>query len=586
MSKASTPGKPPEAELKALFWKFKSTWRTVAVFTAVVNILMLAPAIYMLQVYDRVLSSRNVTTLVMITLILVGLYLLLALIEWTRGRIVVRVGEQADAVMKDRVFDAAFERSLLGSGGSAGQSITDFITLRQFTTGPGLFAFMDAPWFPVYLAVIFAFDWRMGVLSSIGAVILVVLAWVNERTSKKPLSEANQSANRASLLMTNQFRNAEVIEAMGMLGPLRNRWGRLHDQTMGLQTQASDVAGLIGSSTKGLRLLIQSGVLGYGAYLVLLGDLTPGMMIAASILVGRALAPVDMLINVWKQFANARSAYERLDSLLKAHAVRPERLSLPAPKGVLTVQGAMTAPPGTKVLSVRGVTFELQPGHVLGLIGPSGSGKSSLARLLIGVWSCAQGQVRLDGADIYQWSKADLGAHIGYLPQDIELFAGTIAENIARFSQGDNDAAVVEAARIAGVHELILSQPNGYDTQLGDQGNGLSGGQKQRVGLARALFGYPKLVVLDEPNSNLDDAGQAALANALRGMQARGSTIVVITHSTAILSVTTHLALMNQGQLSLFGPTAEVMQKINAASAQRAASPPAAAVSISPAAGG
>lgn len=583
MSQASPPGKPPVAELKALFWKFKSTWRTVAVFTAVVNILMLAPAIYMLQVYDRVLSSRNVTTLVMITLILVGLYLLLALIEWTRGRIVVRVGEQADAVMKDRVFDAAFERSLLGGGGSAGQSITDFITLRQFTTGPGLFAFMDAPWFPVYLAVIFAFDWRMGVLSSIGALILVVLAWVNERTSKKPLSEANQSAHRASLLMTNQFRNAEVIEAMGMLGPLRNRWARLHGETMGLQTQASDIAGLIGSSTKGLRLLIQSGVLGYGAYLVLLGDLTPGMMIAASILVGRALAPVDMLINVWKQFANARSAYERLNRLLNTHAVRPERMSLPAPKGVLTVQGAMTAPPGTKVLSVRGVTFELQPGQVLGLIGPSGSGKSSLARLLIGVWPCAQGQVRLDGADIYQWSKEDLGPHIGYLPQDIELFAGTIAENIARFSQG-NDAAVVEAAQIAGVHELILSQPNGYDTQLGDQGSGLSGGQKQRVGLARALFGYPKLVVLDEPNSNLDDAGQAALAKALRAMQARGSTIVVITHSTAILSVTTHLGLMNQGQLSLFGPTAEVMQKINAASAQRAG-PGAAVVPISPAAG-
>ncbi len=583
MSQALPPGQQPKAELKALFWKFKSTWRTVAIFTAVVNILMLTPAIYMLQVYDRVLSSRNVTTLIMITLILVGLYALLALIEWVRGRIVVRVGEQADAVMKDRVFDAAFERSLLGSGGSAGQSITDFITLRQFTTGPGLFAFMDAPWFPVYLAVIFGFDWRMGVLSTIGALILVVLAWVNERSSKQPLGEANQAANRASQLMTNQFRNAEVIEALGMLDRLRGRWARLHGETLALQTQASDVAGIIGSSTKGLRLLIQSGVLGYGAYLVLLGDLTPGMMIAASILVGRALAPVDMLINVWKQFSGARSAYERLDTLLNTHGVRVEPMRLPAPKGVLAVQNAMAAPPGSKVLSVRGVNFELQPGQVLGLIGPSGSGKSSLARLLIGVWPCAQGQVRLDGANIYQWNKQELGPHIGYLPQDIELFAGTIAENIARFTQG-NDSAVVEAAQIAGVHELILSQPNGYDTKLGDQGNGLSGGQKQRVGLARALFGYPKLVVLDEPNSNLDDAGQAALANALRAMQSKGSTIVVITHSTAILSVTTHLGVMNQGQLSLYGPTAEVMQKINAA-AQRPAPAISPAAPISPASG-
>lgn len=560
-------GQAPENELKALFWHFKGAWRSVAVFTAIVNMLMLAPAIYMLQVYDRVLSSRNEFTLIMITVIIIGLYALLAVLEWVRGRIVVRVGQQADEMMKDRVFDAAFQQSLNGANSvSAGQSITDFITLRQFTTGQGLFAFLDAPWFPVYLAVIFAFDWRMGVFSSLGALILIILAWANESMSKRPLTDANNSAQRASQVMTNQFRNAEVIEAMGMLGVLRSRWSRLHANTLQHQTQASDVAGVITSSTKGMRLLIQSGVLGYGAYLVLLGDLTPGMMIAASILVGRALAPVDMLINVWKQFSGTRMAYERLSKLLEQHKMRPKGTQLPAPKGIVQVQGAVAAPPGTSLAVVRGVSFDLQPQQILGLIGPSGSGKSSLARLLIGIWPCAQGQVRLDGADVYLWSKQELGPHIGYLPQDIELFAGTIAENIARFAEGD-DAAVVEAAQIAGVHELILAQPQGYDTRLGDQGNGLSGGQKQRVGLARALYGNPRLIVLDEPNSNLDDAGQMALARALKTMQARGATIVVITHNTAILSVTTHLALLNQGQLGLFGPTHEVMEKLRAANA-------------------
>lgn len=551
----------PQNELVALLKTFKPTLRTVAVFSAVINILMLTPAIYMLQVYDRVLSSRNITTLVMLTLMVIGLYLLLALMEWVRSQVVVRVAERADGLMNQRVFDAAFAQSLSGSPANAGQAMTDFTSLRQFATGPGLFAFMDAPWFPVYLAVIFAFDWRLGIFAAVAAAILIAVAWANERVTRAPLSEANRAANQSSQVMTNQFRNSEVIEAMGMLPSLRRRWQQIHYKMMGEQRGASSSAAGFSAASKALRLAMQSGILGLGAWLVITGDVSPGMMIAASILMGRALAPVDALIGVWRQFSGVRSAYERLTGLLGTFAARKPGMSLPAPKGDLSVEGVMVVPPGSRSPAVRGVSFGVAAGDVLGIIGPSGSGKSSLARALVGIWPTVQGKVRLDGADVFQWNKDELGPYVGFLPQDIEIFAGSIADNISRFEGADAEK-VVAAAKMTGVHEMILQMPKGYDTLLGEGGGGLSGGQRQRIALARAVYGMPSLVVLDEPNSNLDEMGQQALASALQELKQAGKTVVVITHNRAILGVTTHLALLREGVLQQFGPTAEVMRSL------------------------
>lgn len=559
----------PRNEIKAVLLMFKSTWRSVAVFSAVINILYLAPAIYMLQVYDRVLSSRNDYTLLMLTALVVGLYVLMALVEWVRSLVIVRVSEQVDTQMNDRVYSAAFAQSLQGSGVSAGQSMNDFTTLRQFTTGPGLFAFMDAPWFPVYLAVIFAFDWRLGVFATVGAAVLTILAWVNERVTRKPLAEANTAGQKASQMMTNQFRNAESIEAMGMLPALRRRWYALHQVLLKEQRNASESSAGVLAFSKGSRLALQSGILGLGALLVIMGDITPGMMIAASILLGRALAPVDAVIAVWRQFSGVRIAYTRLTELLERHPAREPGMALPKPKGVVSVENAVGLPPTAKAAVIKGVSFSLKPGDVLGVIGPSGAGKSTLVRMLVGIWPAVQGKVRLDGADVYQWNKDELGPSLGYLPQDIELFAGSIAENIARFGE-PNPPEVVAAAQLAGVHELILQTPQGYDTVLGEQGGGLSGGQKQRIALARALYQMPSLVVLDEPNSNLDDVGQAALAKAIISLREASKTVVVVTHSRTILSVTTHMAVMKEGVLLNFGPTREVMATLAAAAKPKA----------------
>lgn len=552
------PAAQPKNEIKALLATFGSTWRTVAAFSAVSNLLMLAPAIYMLQVYDRVLASRNEYTLLMLTALVIGLYALMGLVEWVRSLVIVRVADQIDAAMNQRVFNAAFEQSLRGSGANAGQAISDFTTLRQFSTGPGLFAFMDAPWFPVYLAVIYMFDWRLGVFATVGALVLIMVAWTNERLTRQPLDEANKAANQASQMMTNQFRNSEVIESMGMLPALRKRWYGVHALMMKEQRQASESGAATGSTSKALRLGMQSGVLGLGALLVISGDITPGMMIAASILLGRALAPVDALIGVSRQFSSVRAAYQRLDELLRQFAQRVPGMSLPAPKGQVSFEGVVGMAPGGQVPVVKGVSFTVSPGDVLGIIGPSGSGKSTLARLMVGVWPAVQGKVRLDGADVYQWNKDELGPSLGYLPQDIELFSGSISDNIARFG-GDDPAGVVAAAQMAGVHELILQQPKGYDTVLGEQGGGLSGGQKQRIALARAVFGDPALIVLDEPNSNLDDVGQQALAAAVARLKNAGRTVVVITHSKTILAETTHIAVMKDGMLQSYGKTAEVL---------------------------
>ncbi|NMM37928.1 MAG: type I secretion system permease/ATPase [Glaciimonas sp.] len=561
--------KIPQNEIMQALTSFKGVFRTIGVFSAIINLMMLVPSIYMLQVYDRVLASRNEITLLMLTLIMLVAYLFMSVLEFVRSFILVRLAAKMDMQLNTRVYTAAFEQNLKQGGGNAGQALMDLTSIRQFMTGNALFAFFDAPWFPLYLLVIYFFNVWLGLLATFGTIVLVVLAYVNERVSHKPLAEANTMAIASSTMATNNLRNAEVIESMGMLPSLQGRWFKLHTKFLRLQAEASEKAGIVGAFTKFTRISLQSLVLGLGALLVIQGKITPGMMIAGSILMGRALSPVEQLIGVWKQFAGMRSSYERLTKLLEANPAREAGMALPKPLGALSIEGVTAAPPGSKVAVLNGLTFAIAPGDVLGVIGPSGAGKSTLARLMVGVWPAAVGTVRLDGADIYRWNKDQLGPHVGYLPQDIELFAGTVSENIARFGEIDAEQVIVSAKR-AGVHDMILHFPQGYDTRLGEGGAGLSGGQKQRIGLARAMYGDPSFIVLDEPNSNLDDIGEQALVEAITDLRERGKTIVLITHRTSIIGITSKLLLLRDGAARMFGLRDDVLAALAQANAEKA----------------
>lgn len=526
-----------------------------------INVIGLVPAIYMLQIYDRVLMSRNETTLLMLTVILIGFYIMQGMLELARSKLLIRVGAQLDMKLNDRVFVAAFERNLKRAGGNAGQSLGDLTNVRQFLTGNGLFAFFDAPWAPIYIAVIFLLSPWLGLFALVAALVLFALAWLTEVSTRKPLAEANQVAISANNYATNNLRNAEVIEAMGMLGNLKRRWMEKQLKFLALQNEASEKAAAISATTSATRVAVQSLVLGIGALLVIEGSVTPGGMIAASILLGKALGPVQMAIGVWKQLLSARTAYHRLEDLLQSHPQREKGMDLPKQQGNLLVEGVTAGAPGTQGLILKQVGFVVPAGEIVGVIGPSASGKSTLARLLVGVWPAMAGKVRLDGADVFTWNKEQLGPSVGYLPQDIELFEGTIAENIARFGEVDSEQ-VVEAAKLAGVHDMILRFPNGYDTQIGEGGAGLSGGQRQRIGLARAMYGTPSFVVLDEPNSNLDEHGEAALVSAVQALKQRGTTVLLITHRTSILSVVDKLLVLAEGAVQFFGPRDQVLQAL------------------------
>ncbi len=539
----------------------------VALFTAVINVLMLAPALYMLQVYDRVLSSRNEMTLLMLSLMALGVFAFMGLLEWLRSQVVIRLGTRMDMNLNPRVFEAAYEASLAGHRGAAGQMLADLTALRQFATGQALFAFFDAPWFPVYLLVMFLFSPWLGLMALLGAVLLTLLAWVNERLTQAPFAEAGQLSQQAGLEASANLRNAEVIEAMGMLAAVRQRWARLHHGFLARQNLGSERTAAVTALTKTVRLALQSLVLGLGAWLAIEQLITPGMMIAGSILMARVLAPLDQLIGAWRQWSGARLAYQRLSELLRAQPPRPAGMRLPAPLGKLTLEQVGATQPGSSRLCLNNLGFELPAGESLGIIGPSGSGKSTLARLLVGAVVPASGKVRLDGADLRVWDRGALGQHIGYLPQDVQLFAGSIADNIARLGAVDAQQ-VVAAAQLAGVHDMILKLPGGYDTLLGEGGLGLSGGQRQRIGLARALYGLPALIVLDEPNSNLDEAGEQALVEAIARLREHKRTLILITHKSSLLAGLDNLLMLKGGQLQAFGPTARVLQD-----AQRAARP-------------
>jgi ATP-binding cassette subfamily C exporter for protease/lipase len=560
----------PDNEILVALYGYKKIFKAVGIFTACINLLLLVPSIYMLEVYDRVLTSRNEMTLIMLTLMIIGLYLIYAALDAIRTYTVIEMGKKIDAELNQRTYTAAYEQNLRLKGASAGQALNDLSTIRQFVTGPSLFAFFDAPWFPFYLAVIFAFNFWLGLFSTICTTILIVVAIVNEKITHEPLGKANALAVQSSNIASNNLRQAEVLESMGMLPALRARWFELHSQFLEWQAVASQRAAAMGAVTKFMRTLMQSLTLGFAAYLVLQNSLSPGMMIAATILLGKALSPVESVINIWRQWRGVVSSYERLEKLLAENQPRVAGMSLERPAGFLEMDQVYAAPPGMNEPVIKGVTFKIEPGDVLGVIGPSASGKSTLGRVAVGIWPGVPNCARIDGADVYRWNKDELGPAIGYMPQDIELFPGTVSENIARFGEFES-ADVIAAAKTAGVHDMVLRFPQGYDTKIGEGGVGLSGGQKQRLALARALYGNPSLVVLDEPNSNLDDAGELALIKAILELRQRKAAVMIITHRNSILQVTTKLLLMREGSVALFGTTEQVLEALQQSQAAAAA---------------
>ena len=559
-----------ENSLQAALKACKGSFISVGIFSFFVNALMLVPTFYMLQVYGRVMTSGSIPTLVMLTIIMTLLVATMGALELVRSRIMVRVSTQLDVLLSRSVYRASFKRAL-DSGGmdASAQPLNDLTGLRQFMTGNGLFAFFDAPWLPIYIAVMFMFHPWYGWVAIGSAIILLILAALNEKMTGKALAEANKENLGASLYTSKNLRNAEVIESMGMLNTLIHRWSGRQKNVLMLQSVASDKGGAIAAISKTFRMLIQSLILGLGAYLAINHEISAGLVIAGSVLLGRALAPIDLIIGSWKGFISARSQYNRLNEILDKQKAEPDRMSLPAPEGHVNVENIIVSPPGSRTPVIKGVSFAVPAGMVVGVIGPSASGKSTLARALLGIWVPQHGVVRLDGADISSWDKSELGPHIGYLPQDIELFEGSISENIARFSEVDAEKVVL-AAKTAGVHEMILQLADGYDTVIGSDGANLSGGQRQRIGLARAIYGTPKLIILDEPNSNLDEVGEKALALAIQQLKAAGSTVFVITHRTNILTQLDRLLVMNNGTISMYGPREQVMAELSKQHAQKA----------------
>jgi ATP-binding cassette, subfamily C, bacterial EexD len=530
------------------------------VFSAAVNLLMLVPIIYMLQVYDRVISSGSLSTLSMLTLLMVFLLLAMGGFEWVRARILISASNKLEHTLRERVFNAVFVKALMTGNPSSAQALNDLSSLRQFLTGNGLFAFFDAPWFPIYVALMFLFHPLFGIMAILAGIVMVVLAVINEAVTTKRLQNANNEANWVNAQVSGSLRNAEVIAAMGMTSDLRRRQEERSDEVLLLQTDASRSAAVLTSISKTFRLVVQSLILGVGAWLAVRQEISPGMMIAGSLLLGRALAPIDILVGSWKGFSLARGQYERLGTLLEQVPAQDPPMALPAPVGNLTAEQVVVAPPGSRNPVVKGVSFQLSAGEALGIVGPSASGKSSLARALLGIWPVLNGKVRLDGADISAWDREALGPYLGYLPQDIELFEGSISENICRFGESDPER-IVEAAKLAGVHDLILRLPQGYDTIIGN-GGALSGGQRQRIGLARAVYGNPRFIVLDEPNSNLDDQGEKELVAALNRIKANGCTVVVITHRTMVLQCVDKILVMKDGVAVKFGARDQILTEL------------------------
>jgi ATP-binding cassette subfamily C exporter for protease/lipase len=556
-------------ELRAAVAATAPLLRRAAFFALVGALLVLMPSWYMLEVYDRVVGSRSHTTLAMLTVLVVGAYVVMEVLDWAAASVLHEAGLSFERRLAPRVFDACFAASLrrLPAGGL--QPLQDLQALRDFFPGPALRSAVELPVAAVFLAVVFAIHPLLGWVTLLGAIVQAAVAWTNERGTHQPMVGANRAAREAQLYADASLRNAQVIESMGMLPDIHRRWMERQREYLALQATASDRGGTWQAASRFVQTTMASALLGLAAWLVLRGELVDagGLMIVASILGGRVLAPLVALISQWRTVVTARDAWQRLAQLLAAVPARPSAMPLPAPSGRFAAENLVVAVPGSNLPVLKGVSFALQPGEVLAVIGPSASGKTTLARALVGLWPSAGGRARLDGVDVFGWDKAELGPHLGYLPQGVELFDGTVADNIARFDAPD-PAKVEAAARQVGLDEFILTLPEGYDTEIGSEGARLSGGQRQRLALARALYGAPVFVVLDEPNASLDEAGDRALAEAITAAKARGTTFVVMTHRTSVLGVSDKLLVLADGQVQAFGPRDQVLGALQKAAQQ------------------
>jgi PrtD family type I secretion system ABC transporter len=559
---ARSPCAPPHyTKLADVLLRCRDGLIAVGVFSMAMNLLVLTVSVYMLQVYDRVLPGRSVETLIYLTIIAAGALATMGALDLLRSRILVRLGIWIDRALSPTLFNRGLENTLRGFAYRT-EALRDLTALRAYLGGAGIMALFDAPWLPIFLAFIFLLHPLLGLLALGGAAILIALALANNALTAQKLKQANIASTKGYQNAEATFRNAEVVDGMGMAPALLRRWNALNADVLQLQEQASDTAGLINACTKSLRMFLQIAVLGLGAWLVLRQELSGGSMVAASIIMARALAPVEQTIASWKQTTSARDAWKRLSAAFQVPPLHPPSISLPRPKGHLTVEDVIYAPAGVSHPVLRGISLALTPGEVLAIIGPSAAGKSTLARLMVGLAPPQHGFIRLDGADVFSWDREDFGRYVGYLPQDVELFSGTVRENIARM-EDHNPSDVIEAAMTAGAHDIILRLPNGYDTEIGERGTTLSGGQRQRIGLARAVYRSPTLLVLDEPNSSLDANGEEALNRTIETMKARGSTIVVIAHRQSLMAHIDRIVVLCEGQIQLLGPRDPVLAQLS-----------------------
>ena len=554
--------KHSRGEIASVLLASRAAFASTALFSCLVNILMLTGPLFMLQVYDRVLTSGSVPTLVALTGIVIALYAYYGFLEYLRARILVRIGRRVEEKLRDRVFDSMAEHALRRTQGIGGQPINDLATIRQFLSGQGPFAFLDMPWVPIYLLVIFLMHWVLGVAAVIAAIVIFILAVWSEKATRGPLAEANSAIVKSSIMTDESRRNSEALHSLGMRGAIRKKWSDMQQVALDHQTVANDVGGSLSAASRVLRLMVQSGILALGAYLALQHEISAGAMIAASIIMGRALAPVEQAVASWQQFLGFRKAIERLGHILASVPAIAHRMKLPVPTGKLEVENLIVQMPGAEKPVLHGITFSVEPGKGIGVIGPTGAGKSTLARALVGVMPITRGTVRLDGATHDQRDIDEAGKLIGYLPQDIQLFDGTAAQNIARFDVNADPIKIVQAAQLANVHELIMRLPMGYDTPLGENGARLSAGQRQRVALARCLYGDPVLFVMDEPNSNLDAEGEAALDRAIRVSMERGASVVVIAHRPSALASIQQILVLSEGRTVALGPRDEILRKV------------------------
>ena len=551
------------SDLTRTLWAFRREFFMVGIFSMVANLLMLTPTLYMLQVYDRVLVSGSELTLLAVSLVTLFLLGMMSFSEWSRSRLLVRTGVRLDEMLGTKVFNASFEAYLSQSGHNPSRAFADLTELRQFMTGNGVFAFFDAPWTPIYIGVLFLLHPWLGVAAILFTLVQVALAWFGHRHTIAPQGAASKAQAEVNAYLQGKLRNAEVLESMGMVGNLRGHWAVRNEKALRDAHAAHGISGRVTAWSKFIRYSQQSLSLGIGALLVIDGQMTPGAMIAGNVLMTRALAPIDQLVSSWRGFIGARDAFARLEALLEAHPERDPALTRVPPTGAVALRGVVATASGRDEPILKGIDLEVPAGTVTVVLGPSGSGKSTLARVIMGIWPEVSGEVLLDERPIQGWNRTELGPHLGYLPQDIELFEGSIAENIGRFTEMDSPK-VIAAAESAGLHEMILRFPKGYDTSIGEAGSLLSGGQRQRIGLARAIYGDPALVVLDEPNANLDDAGEAALLKTVRELKAKGKTVFLISHRPGVVAVADRLLVLRDGRVHAEGPRDAVMTALQA----------------------